>query len=191
MSQSNPKMMKNYPVIVIGLPRTGTTTIARVLNDFFGVLMDGNPMPPPQHLHKFRWFEDRRLIEMNWLLQNNFIKLNAWTRRFKRFIRAMEKARPEWGFKDPRIIPVFSYALSFFKSPTIIRTWRPKKLVMNSYIEKLKWEPEYANKFYDTHEAMLTKQINRPHYRIEFGREISEEEIFEMLNGSLYLRHDT
>lgn len=183
--------MQNYPVIVIGLPRTGTTMVARVLNDFFGILMDGSPVPPPEQLHKFRWFEDRRLIEMNWLLQNKCIKINAWTRRFKRFIRAMEKANPQWGFKDPRILPIFSYALSFFKSPTIIRTNRPKDLVTKSYIEKLKWEPEIADKYYGSISAFLDDILkSRPHYRVDFDVEVSEEVVLQMFQDTEILRYD-
>ena len=184
--------MINCPVIVIGPPRSGTTMVAGVLQDFFGVLMDGSPLPPPQHLHKLRWLEDSRLVEMNTLFELKMIKLNAWTRRFKRFIRGMEKQAKGglWGFKDPRLVPVLGYALSFFKSPTIVRCHRDRDMVINSYTTKLKWEKDEAEKYYDTREVMLDIQLkNRVHYRINFGEYVTEEEIMEFFQSGEMLRH--
>lgn len=155
---------------------------AKVLQNWFGVVMDGKPMRPDKVINPYGWYEDSRLVQANALFSYGSIKINAWTRRFKRFIRAMEKLDKPWGFKDPRIIPLFSYALTFFKNPMIIRCHRPKELVVKSYIEKLKWTEEVANKRYDNDERSLDIQLkSRDHIRFDFTSYITEEQIMEFL----------
>ena len=190
--------MFNSPVIVIGPPRSGTTMTARVLQDWFGILMDGAPMKPDKVINPYGWYEDARLVQMNSLFLNGQmgrtldIRLKAWTRRFKRFIRSMEKFDRPWGFKDPRIVPLFSYALTFFKSPTIIRCHRPKEMVVKSYIEKLKWDEQTALRRYDNDEQSLDIQLkNRMHYRIDFKDYVSEEQILNFFQDTEIIRHAT
>jgi len=163
---------------------------ARVLQEWFGILMDGAPMLPDKTINPYGWYEDGRLVQANQLFLQGTIKLNAWTRRFKRFIRAMEKQNRPWGFKDPRIIPLFSYALSFFESPTIIRCHRPKEMVVKSYVDKLKWDEETASKRYDNDEKSLDEQLNgRIHYRIDFDDYVSEEKILDLFNNTTIIRY--
>jgi hypothetical protein len=182
--------MLNSPVIVIGPPRSGTTMTAKVLQNWVGILMDGKPIKPDDIINPYGWYEDARLVEANMLFLNGTIKINAWTRRFKRFIRAMEKFNRPWGFKDPRIIPLFTYALSFFKSPTIIRCHRPKEMVVKSYIEKLKWAEDVANKRYDNDEKSLDMQLkNRIHMKFDFTSYITEEQVMEFLQDMTIIRY--
>ena len=183
--------MFNSPVIVIGPPRSGTTMTARVLQEWFGILMDGSPMRPNKVINPYGWYEDSRLVQANMLFLNKHIPLHAWTRRFKRFIRAMEKRSSLWGFKDPRLIPLLTYALTFFKSPTIIRCHRKKELVIKSYVEKLKWEDEKAIKHYEWSEKSLNQQLrNRVHYRLNFNdKEITEEEVLDFFNDIEVIRY--
>jgi len=181
--------MFNYPVIVIGPPRSGTTMTARTLQQWFGILMDGAPMRPHPIINPYGWYEDSRLVKANVLFLEKRIHIRAWRRRFKRFIRAMEKRSIAWGFKDPRIIPLFTYALSFFKSPTIIRCHRDKESVVKSFQEKLGWTEEYGEKRYDNDEKSLDIQLkNRQHYRIDFYGVVTEEQVLEFFNGFEILR---
>lgn len=151
--------------------------------------MDGAPMRPDKVINPYGWYEDSRVVQANSLFLDGRIHIRAWGRRFKRFIRAMEKLNIPWGFKDPRIIPLFTHALSFFKSPTIIRCHRPKEMVVKSYVEKLKWTEEIANKRYDSDEMSLDKQLmHRVHYRIDFTSYISEEQIMNFFNETLIMR---
>ena len=163
---------------------------ARVLQEWFGILMDGAPMRPDKVVNPHGWYEDARLVQANTLFLRGTIKINAWTRRFKRYIRAMEKLDKPWGFKDPRMILLFSYALSFFKLPTIIRCHRPKEMVVKSYIEKLKWDEETASKRYDNDEKSLDLQLkNRIHYRIDFANYVSEEQILNFFQDTEITRY--
>jgi hypothetical protein len=181
--------MNENPVIVIGPPRSGTTMTASVLQNWLGVIMDGAPMRPNKIINPYGWYEDARLVQANNLLALGSIKLNAWTRRFKRFIRAMQKLNVPWGFKDPRIIPVFGYALTFFTAPVIIRCHRPKEMVVKSQVEKLKWEEDYAIKRYDNSEGLLDRQLkDRVHYRIDFKDYISEKRIIDFFNNTEIIR---
>lgn len=182
--------MFNSPVMVVSPPRSGSTMMAKVLQEWLGVLMDASPMKPDKVINPFGWFEDSRVVQANSLFLDRRIHIRAWTRRFKRYIRAMEKLNRPWGFKDPRIIPLLSYALSFFKSPTIIRCHRPKEWVVKSYIEKLGWDEEAANERYDRDENSLDLQLkNRPHYRINFSNYITEEEIMDLFYSTEVIRH--
>jgi hypothetical protein len=188
--------MFNSPTIVIGPPRSGTTMTAKVLQEWFGILMDGAPMRPDKVINPYGWMEDTRLVQANSLFlegrmgRTPKIRLGAWTRRFKRYILQMEKRDRPWGFKDPRIIPLFSYALTFFKSPTVIRCHRPKEMVVKSYVEKLKWDKEIASKRYDSDEKSLDMQLKtRLHYRIDFKEYVSEEQILDFFQNTEIIRH--
>lgn len=184
-------MILNSPVIVIGSPRSGTTTVARVMQNWLGIVMDASPMKPDKVINPYGWYEDSRLVEMNRLYYLGMIKLNAWARRFKRYIRAMEKLDRPWGFKDPRIIPVFGYALSFFKSPTIIRVRRDRKLVIASQMGKLGRTAEKAERLYDKEQQALDRTLNhRDHYLIDFaGGVVSEEQILGLFEATEVTRN--
>jgi hypothetical protein len=163
---------------------------ASVLQNWLGILMDGRPIKPDKIINPYGWYEDARLVEANTLFMMGMIKLNAWTRRFKRYVRAMEKFNRPWGFKDPRIIPLLTYALTFFKTPTIIRCHRPKEMVVKSYIEKFKWTEEVANKRYDNDEKSLDIQLkNRLYYRIDFTNHITEEQVIDFFNNIEIIRY--
>jgi len=108
----------------------------------------------------------------------------------QRFIRAMKKTGMPWGFKDPRIIPLLGYALSFFDKPIIIRCYRPKDFVVDSYIKKLGWESEYASIRYDRDENLLDKYLkNYTHFRFNFYEHISEMEIINYLDNMEFVKY--
>lgn len=181
--------MKGCPIIVIGPPRSGTTMVARVLQEWFGVLMDGKPIKPDKIVNPYGWYEDSRLAEASNLLLQGFISGQAWDRRFKRFIYSMEKKAVSWGFKDPRMVPFFGHVLSFFRTRTIIRCHRKRELVLESYISKLGWTKEESERRYDRDEKMLDiilKEI--PHIRIDFEDNATEDELIELFRSNMVLR---
>lgn len=183
---------QQIPVIVVGPPRSGTTMTARVLQEWLGVLMDGSPRKPDHVINPYGWFEDHRIVEANTLFLRRTIKINAWTRRFKRFIRAMEKEGCPWGFKDPRIIPLLGYALSFFNNFIVIRCHRPREWVVKSYIEKLHWSKEASGIRYDRDEKMLDQQLsNIDHIRINFDKYITTEKIIKSLSRLEFVKYGT
>ena len=174
--------MYNYPIIVIGPPRSGTSTTAEVLQHDFGVLMEMYVQPGIYKTNPDGRFEDLRLIEMNSLAGR--IGKMAWTRRFKRFIRSMSKASYQWGFKDPRIIPLLPYALSFFDHPTVIRCHRPEEKVVASYIRHFEWTEEDSIKRYKQDETMLDRALkNTNHLRFDFNDYIEKDKITDFLSG--------
>jgi len=184
-------MLINYPIVVVGPPRSGTTTTARILQEWFGVLMDGDPLPPHKVINPDAWYEDRRLANANIFLGYGWIGLKAWTRRFKRFIRQMERqSGGQWGFKDPRIIPLLNYALSFLPSATVVRCHRKSELVVNSMMKKLGWTKEFGENYLNRAENTLDTQLkNRVHYRIDFGDErTQEEQIIDFFTDGLMIR---
>ena len=174
--------MFNYPIIVVGPPRSGTSTTAEILQHNFGVLMEMYRQPGIYHTNPDGRFEDLRLIEMNSLAER--IGKMAWTRRFKRFIRSMSKTSYQWGFKDPRIIPILPYALSFFDHPTIIRCHRPEEKVVASYMRHFKWTEKESIGLYRQDERLLDRTLaNINHIRFDFNEYISREKITEFLSG--------
>ncbi len=182
--------MFNYPVIVIGHPRSGTTTTARVLQEWFGVQMDTAPLKPNETINKYGWLEDGRLVYANTQLATKQIDIKKWTSLFRRFIRIREKQSPTWGFKDPRIVPLLGYALRFFKTPTIIRCCRPKELVVKSCVDRLKWTEEKSNESYDKFDQILNRVLyNRVHYLIDFKGEVKEDTIINMFSDTNILRY--
>ena len=186
------KVMLNSPVIVIGPPRSGTTITAKVLQHWLGIAMDSMPMRPDKVINPHGWYEDMRLVRMNSLFLDGTINLRAWRRRFRTYIRQMKKQNRPWGFKDPRIIPMLGHALTYFESPTLVRCCRPKELVVESMMGKLGWTEEVAKKRYEADNKQLDWIIgNRPHFRLDFGEYITEEEILEFFKGAMVLRYGT
>ena len=158
--------------------------------------MDKAPLPPHAIIHPNGFYEDARLVEANMLFLHGHggrtpeIRLRAWTRRFKRYFKSMQKLKRPWGFKDPRLIPLLAYALSFFNSPIIIRCHRPRAMVIKSYIEKLNWQPPAAAAHYDRDEANLDIILkNIDHIRFDFDSYISEEKIIAFLQNLKVIRH--
>jgi len=138
--------------------------------------------PNIEHTNPDGRFEDLRLIEMNSLASR--IGKMAWTRRFKRFIRSMQKHSYQWGFKDPRLIPILPYALSFFDHPTVIRCHRPQEKVASSYMRHFNWNEEDSVNRYKNDERMLDRFLmDRMHIRFDFNEYTDKERIIDFLSG--------
>jgi len=151
------------PIIVIGIPRSGTTNVARLLHNHFGVFM-GHKFWNPGFAGPDGTYEDLRLMEMNQLFDLGLIKIEPWKRRFRRFVKSRQKLQKPWGFKDPRLIHVLPVALSFFEHPLIIRCERHKEYVMHSQTTKLGWKREDAEAFYDNAQKIMDHVLGGQNY---------------------------
>jgi len=173
-----------YPVIVIGPPRSGTSAVARTLHNHLGVSMDGRPKKK-DFRQSDGWFEDLRLVEANVLFFNKNISLAAWTRRFKRFIRArIKESGGVWGFKDPRMIRILRYALTFFNGCLIVRCHMEKEKCTKSQVATLNWTQSYANDRYDADERILSEQLKGiPHVCIDMTNYIPDKQLISILEN--------
>lgn len=152
-----------YPIIIIGQPRSGTSNVARILHDYYGIFM-GHKFWEPEFAGSQGTFEDMRLMEANSLFERGAIGIKPWIRRFRRFVRSREKLNLPWGFKDPRLLIVLGLALSFFKQPTIIRCHRDRGMVVKSQVKKLQWGKKESEKYYDHAESIMDKALKGRSY---------------------------
>lgn len=184
-----------YPIIVIGPPRSGTSNMARIIQEEFGVLMDGKPFAKHDDVWPEGAYEDARLaIASNNLLRSrgNERDFRAFERRFRRFKKSMiERSNGKWGFKDPRIIPFFPFVLSLLDQYTIIRCHRKMQLVVKSMVQKFGWTERYAASRYARHESLLDRFLaNVAHIRVNIQdeREYDEDRIIDFLEHSVVVR---
>jgi hypothetical protein len=182
--------MLNYPVIVIGPPRSGTTSVARMLQEWYGILMDGDPKPVHPIINPHGWFEDRRLEIATNMYYDGKITIEGWMMKVLDFGQSMRRINKAWGMKDPMLVPFLSLITRLFDESTIIRCHRPKELVVASMMKKLGWAEKNASDRYDRDERMLNEQLkDRPHYRIDFDKHIAEEIIIDLFENSMVLRN--
>jgi hypothetical protein len=119
-------------ILVLGVPRSGTSTIAGVLHHL-GVFM-GERFPQPSPMNPRGFFEDQEVIELHRrfldhgafpetvILTDDADKLAA----YETFIRSREAMGRTWGFKDRYTPFLFHLARRFIQQPLrVIVTERP------------------------------------------------------------------
>ena len=168
------------PIIVIGPPRSGTSTVARILSMYFGVKM-GTSFAKPDERNPGGFWEDIDLIKTNNAFWKGDINFEQWTIRFLDFIEKMQNLNVPWGFKEPRICAYFGLVLGFFNNPTIIRCKRLKKLVALSHEKALNRKKEEKISI-DRDEIILDRILKYwPHILIEFNKQLSDKDVIKRI----------
>ena len=85
--------MLKSPVIVVGLPRTGTTFVARCLRDRYNVRMclTGHVKPIEDGIKHEDTIEDKVIVGMNEKLFHKEISKNKYRSYMKEYFREMAK----------------------------------------------------------------------------------------------------
>lgn len=143
------KMQNNSPILVIGMHRSGTTMITKMLRDMG--LFIGNDLEPNAESWFFINHNDWLLRQsgaawhnpqaVKWLLQNDRVltlaqeyirsRMNGlpihrylgW-RRFLAAQRPLKKMEGPWGWKDPRTTFTLPFWLKLFPNAKVIHIYR-------------------------------------------------------------------
>lgn len=173
------------PVIVIGPPRSGTSTIARILSNYFGIKM-GTLFMTTDMRNPGGYYEDIDLVKANDEFMMGKITLPQWSEKMLAFIKKMLELQTPWGFKDPRACIFFGQILSFFDNPTIIRCHRKEGLVIKSLEEYFNFKREQAQQLYFKSEKTLDRVLKgRFHIFLDMTKGRSDLEIVKEMAGSL------
>ena len=129
------------PVVVIGPPRSGTSVIARLLQEELGVMMDEGPIAKrPQNPDGL--YEDKELIRINEIAMRGWKpevenKMNMqWATQFAAFVANRMQRYDRWGFKDPRMVALIPWMKQFLIDAIWIVPIRKQKDIAKSLITK-------------------------------------------------------
>ena len=173
------------PYIVIGVGRSGTSTVARILHTkldiFMGLEFTVNKISCPDGT-----FEDIVFWNMHRHMLNGELSFLAWHITVQKLIIAREKLGIPWGWKDPVTSPLIGFYISFFDNlPRIIRCDRNKSLVLRSMKKHWKLTDDVAlNKYQAATMGMDRVLKHVDHLVIDFGKDkLSDDEIISRIKS--------
>jgi len=182
-----------YPVIIIGHPRSGTSVVARLLQQSLDVMMNPGFI---RHgaINPKGYYEDPELVNINEAMMSRFkdgkVPKNkidpVWVNQFSNYATHRATTYKKWGFKDPRMIGYISWVPQFFKDPTWIFTVRTDGQILESQVKNLGVTPDDAVKgiagYHTCIEAVLK---GRKHHRVDLREQREENNIVEELKEVL------
>lgn len=180
------------PVIVIGAPRSGTSVIARILQEDFGVMMDEGPIKKDAH-NPNGYYEDERLVKMNkqvlkrWMMgSNNEQRMDmAWANQFAIWVTMRAFKYERWGFKEPRMLGFIQWALQFVNEPVFIWPIRTDEQIIKSQVEKLGYPPMIAKAGVEAYKTLIERHIGDKVHKIDLSERGKRNEILDQIHRIL------
>ena len=90
------------PIIVFGIPRSGTSAVARVLHEKLNVQM-ALEFKPPDPITPDGHYECKTVNELNHKLISGLLTGVQWEKDFIEYASYRMSFQIPWGFKDPKI----------------------------------------------------------------------------------------
>jgi hypothetical protein len=182
------------PIIVVGCPRSGTSVVARILQENCDIMMDEGPIKKDSRNPK-GYYEDHRLQKINtgmiarWKFGADNLIDQRWAVEFAEWIVGRGSKYDRWGFKDPAMIGFIHWTFQFFKDPVFIWTYRNKKKIVDSQMKKLGFNREIAERGVDAYNDMLNKHLKDKNlHKINLTNYMSEsklnQKLEDIINGS-------
>jgi len=120
-------------VIVLGIPRSGTSTAAGLLHEVLNVPMGSYLMPPMAGVNDKGFFEDMQFVEAHIDLMQahedpkiEFQPTRQALENYRNLVRFKEKTHQLWGVKDPKLCFLLPILLDNLKhEPRLVVTYRP------------------------------------------------------------------
>lgn len=187
-------------MIVIGPPRSGTSVIARLLQENLDVMMDEGPIKKDKH-NPSGYYEDHRLVKINHESNLRGIKRIQmdktydagklmdpfWAAQFAKWItyRMLKYKGKFWGFKDPRMVGIIHHVKQFFQNPIWIVTDRKDNQILKSQVKKLGLNFDVALQGLNAYRRLIKKHLDS-YYLIDLSKYRSEENLTEELREILW-----
>ncbi len=173
--------MKNS-FIVIGVGRSGTSTVAGILHNIFQVKMADKFVPPNATNIDGHW-EDMEFRDLNHIRMSGGIDRKQWLDSIKRLIKKREKQNVPWGFKDPRTSMFLDDYLKLFEEPLIIYCSRNRELTVASLKKCYGFTDEEAIELYNKRINSVKKHLKGKDYlEINFDNRVEEADIIKRIN---------
>ena len=169
-------------IIVVGTGRSGTSTIARLLQTELGVQMAYNHEYQPWNDMKGS-FEEQKMIPLSYaLVEKPHQKVDEWLAKYNALyktdkVRGIKQTclsllnRDQWRAINPRLV---------------VRTFRPFKITVDSFC-RLRWnDRKYWREFYIRRERCMRNELDWGHkfpvLRIDFAKKkFSDEYLLDIL----------
>ena len=184
---------KYSPVIVLGA-RSGTSAVARVLQENLGICMDEGPIRKDWRNPK-GYYEDHKLMQINRIANNYKAKFigtgcNAvpaeWVSAFVNFCAVREwKYNGTWGFKDPTSISLIQSMKQFFSHPKWIVCVRPYDDIIKSYVNKLNMKKQIATTILMSLNSIIKREIGNKGSYINMSYHRSDKDLKNVLKKVL------
>ncbi len=206
--------MKFNPVMVISPARSGSSTIARLLQMKCAIMMDEGPIRKDE-INPTGYYEDHKLVEINQKVIRRTLGIikekglnrseestlfdmidPTWAVEFYGWIFKRNLEYSLWGFKDPRMTPFIHWTLQFFDNPIFIQPFRTDEQVIKSQFEKLGSSEQKFASPQDRH-SFLTYGLRAYHelidkhlsgykiHKIDLTKYVPEKQLTEKLKDIL------
>ena len=176
--------MIHEPILVIGIARSGTSTVARILHEELGVSM-GHDFPDPDDNNPKGYYEDLIVKDLNKGFVQGRLSYREWFVGTFKYISDRLHEHIPWGVKNVRLASLLGLYLQFFDNPLIIRCVRDPDLVVNSHIKCFSHRPDMSK----LNVILKTQALNRilrgrEHLVVEFGEERrTDGELIKLIGG--------
>ncbi len=185
------------PIIVVGVPRSGTSFVVECLMKQFGVRMclNGFTTENDYILDDKEAYEDADVVSLNIKLMNGKLKMDEYKTQMIQFFNSMQEKEGPWGFKDPRLLLGLRWVIEYFDGDiTVIRTERDSQLVIQSMCKVFGWpELEAIKRFNERNQiiesSLRYKNLNILHCKFGVKRR-TEEEFYATFKKALTMKQE-
>lgn len=122
---------KRRPVVVVRVGRSGTSTVARLLQEELGISM-GRKFDPPNRACPEGSYEDLEFRELGMRFAAGKIGLPTFRTAVERLAEERDRDGGAWGFKDPRCCSFLGLYLTWL-DPVVIWCRRDLEDVVRSW----------------------------------------------------------
>jgi len=177
--------MPEYPIIVLGTPRSGTSFVAKVLQERMGVEMYLDDIDTPDN------WECKEAMRLNDLYCTKKISKPSYKKKMLEYFEKRKAKSKYWGWKDPRQFAMLPWVLKHFgENCSIVRTFRKPSLVLKSMVTKFAWTQAEAEYFFMFQNMRMDVALGKRKIIIvkypEDGSRISEDDMKQSLRKSFF-----
>ena len=148
--------------LVAGLPRSGTSTVARILHEKLNVHM-GSDFIVPDEANPGGYYEDEAFIRLNKFLLRDKMSFPVWAEEIQRKIDIRNHRGISWGFKDPDLWCLLGFYIGIIPNLRIIVCVRDMELVVKSFIRlwgDQAWPEEQVKEMWVERNAVIGNTLN-------------------------------
>ena len=166
--------MKNYePIIIVGPPRSGSSSVAEIVQNL-GIFI-GDEFKTLKH-NLNGTFEDKEIFDITLDYTINKIRLEEFQKRISVIFQKRQSLEIPWGWKDPRTYKLLDIYFEYFENPRFIRCYRPAHKCMDSMMRCFSWDKDKAYTTFNAINYILDEKLE--------GRPVLKVFIEDLIDGT-------